>query len=235
MSPESAPAGLDVERALSFLRTSRSSFVRAAAGWLSDFADPVDVLLMLSGDVGQRLGPWETFRFCAVLGLEPTPQVRELGLDVLAEPMEEDDVPPIAQGVAIAWASSLWPAEAAPFAVSTREALTARRDHPRGHPALVAGALLGLAAPSGAAPEAAAFALARGALVDAASTEVAGPVLEAAHLCGDPAVLTQALELVERSQQPDGGLLALGGHDALRGFSTLRALGVTLRRGGSSQ
>lgn len=89
-------SAFDRAAALSFLDASRSRFVREASQWLQTFDDSADVLFSLSGDVGQKMGPWETFRFCALLGLSASSAVQELARDVLSETPPSMRAPPIA-------------------------------------------------------------------------------------------------------------------------------------------
>ena len=221
-----------------FLAASRSRFVRIALEWLTTWEDPVDVLFALSGDVGQAFGPWDTFRYCALLGLAPAKAVRELGLDVLAEPVEAPRFAPVSEAFALAHARATWPEEAAPWAAST---LAALRERPCGtaHPAALAAAALALVSVDPSSPEdevdAAGHALevACGRDPEEASS-AAAEVLEGAALAGRrlPAAAADAVaRLARAAQRDDGGLAAASEARLLRELATLRALGA-LRRGG---
>ena len=100
----------ELTQAYSFLLQARSPFVRDASRWIINWDDPAPALVALSGDVGQRLGPFDTFRMCALLGLGHSQAVRTLGLDVLVEPFhEQGQASLMGQALAIAHAYDIWP------------------------------------------------------------------------------------------------------------------------------
>lgn len=226
---------IDTGAALAFLAQSRSPFLRLAGEWLDRFDDPGELLVVLSGDVGQHLGPWDTFRHCALLGLFHSAAVRALGLDVLSEPLDAGGhPPPIAPALALAWARDRWPEEPAPHAARYLQALGERADG-QIPDALVAAAELALAHPAGAAPDDGVFhaALARcgAALEGETAAALAVPIWEAAVLAGSPQGLDAlAARAAAAGQEADGGLRGLDPHPILRGFVTLRAVGLVKRQ-----
>lgn len=215
---------LDVEAARAFLGRSRSRLLREGARWLAEREDPVDLLFLLSRDTADAMGPWDTFRYAALLGLTPAGPVRELGLDVLAEPPAEDDrLPPLHHALALAWAKRSFPAEDAPFAGAVLAAL-------RGRPAAGAPRALLLAAELALAPltnePTGGLVAALEALLereDGATT--ATTTLEAFVLAGASAgARERAIERLAQGQQEDGGLSAPVDNAIVRGLTTLRAL-----------
>ena len=50
-----------LNKAFEYLYSLESVFLRNAVSWMRDMKDPTDVLLDLSQNLGQNLGPWETF------------------------------------------------------------------------------------------------------------------------------------------------------------------------------
>src|SRR5690606_22545258 len=116
--------------------------LREAARWLVERDDPVDLLFILSRDTADAMGPFDTFRYASLLGMLPAAPVRELALDVLAEPLsDEDPLPPVHHAFALAWAKRGLPDEDAPHAAAVLGALRARK--PAGaHAALLASAEL---------------------------------------------------------------------------------------------
>ncbi len=213
-------SGLDKERALAFLDRSRSAFLREAATWLRTFDDNADVLMLLSGDVGQQFGPWETFRFCALLGLGSSGAVQELALDVLAEP-------PSPRGVPLA----------AAFAVAHAKELTVDADAPYWD------AFVERLREAASNDDSAAFgiACARLALQDAEArldpNEILLPAfaplstlaLEAALGRGHDDVAAAALNALATGQDDEGAAAAEARHPVLRGLVTLRALALQAR------
>lgn len=221
---DSAP--LDTSRALAFLEKSRSRLLREAARWLRERDDPVDLLFILSRDTAEALGPFDTFRYAALLGLTPAPAVRELGLDVLAEPLTEGDrLPPVHHALALAWAKRSLPDEDAPYASSVLEALRARKD-PNAHPALLCSAELALLPLTGEDPSETLGTLAR--LLDAEDAPtVATTAYEALVLSAAKGALVEAaLARMSEGQREDGGLSAQLEHPVVRGLATLRAVCV---------
>ena len=220
---------MDEAAAVRFLSASRSRFVLTALDWLTTGEDPVDVLFLLSREVGQALGPWDTYRLCALLGLGRSPSVRELGLDVLAEPVSRPRFAPVSEAFALAHARVALPEEEAPWAGKVRAALL---ESPAGAapPAAIAAAAWALAGQDPtiedgtlqAAAEASAQAL-QGPFGPRAAAEG----LEALLLVGARAPIS-AVEAVGKiaaaSQQADGGLSAPSDAPRLRELATLRAL-----------
>jgi hypothetical protein len=224
--------------ALKFLEESHSSFFQVTADWLRTLQDPSDVVLALSREVGEAIGPWETFRFCALLGLAESPAVKDLGLDVLEEGLDPDDSsPPLAQAFAIAHAHLAYPAEAAPHAPAVLSALSG--DAPEGVPGfLLAAAQVALTGPSGICRDDAYFARAQAVCMGALEGEEAGvaspSILEACLLGGvgpKERLSRLAREALGAAQQPDGGFVALAKNRLVRAFVTARAVAL-LRRGG---
>lgn len=214
----------DEGRALSFLAKSRSRLLREAARWLTERDDPVDLLFILSRDTADALGPFDTFRYAALLGLTPAPPVRELGLDVLAEPLSDGDrLPPVHHALALAWAKRALPSEDAPYASSVLKALRARKD-PNAHPALLASAELALLPLVGEDPSETLGTLAR--LLDAEDAPaVATTAYEALVLSAAKGALVEAaLARMSEGQREDGGLSAQLEHPVVRGLATLRAV-----------
>jgi hypothetical protein len=226
--------------ALDFLDSTGSPFFMATAQWLRDLNDPSEVLIALSREVGDAIGPWETFRYCALLGLGESPAVRELGLDVLDEELDPSDpTPPLAQALAIAHAKLAYPQEDAPHAEAVLLALGQRQgDDGEIPPFLIGAAMVALSGPGGAARDDALFAQAQATCIAALEGEaapVACPtILEACLLGGvgpKEKLSRLARETLGRAQQADGGFVALADNKLVRGFVTARAVAL-LRRGG---
>lgn len=215
---------VDVERALSFLSQSRSRLLREAARWLAERDDPVDLLFILSRDTAEALGPFDTFRHAALLGLVAAPAVRELGLDVLAEPLsDEDKLPPVHHALALAWAKRALPEEEAPHAADVLGALRARKD-PSAHPALLCSAELALLPLVGEDPSETLATLAR-LLDEEDAPRVATTAYEALVLADAKGALVEmALARMSEGQREDGGLSAQLEHPVYRGLTTLRAV-----------
>lgn len=135
---------MDLNSALRFLDSSASRLIALARSWMDTREEPIDLLFVLSREVGQALGPWETFRLCALLGLTPAHAVRELGLDVLAEPVTATcpHLPPVSEAFAVAQARAAWPTEAAPYADPIFQRLCADEATAEGSYAIAAGALV---------------------------------------------------------------------------------------------
>ena len=228
------PPGLDVERALTFVRQTPSRFLSLAADWLTRFDDPVDLLFALCGPAGQALGPWETFRFCALLGLHPAKAVRELALDVLAEPLDATrPAPPIAPAIAIAHAAALDLDAPAAFAEVARDRLARPRDAHLAPPGAVACAQLMLTHAQGPAPDAGCYTKSRAMILDAlddGESALSALAFEAALLSDDQPLATRAQTHLASAQQPDGGLLAWQRKRVLRAYATLRVLALIMRQ-----
>jgi hypothetical protein len=215
---------IDTDRAIAFLAKSRSKLLAESARWLVEYDDPVDLLFILSRDTADAMGPYETFRYAALLGLIPAGPVRELGLDVLAEPLsDEDKTPPVAHAFALAHARRAFPEEDAPYAAHVLDALEERK--PAGmHAGHIAAAKLAVAAVAGEEPAPYADAL-RAALDDDDAVAWSATAYEAAALSeASDALTARALERVSEGQQADGGLTALLSHDVFRGLATLRVV-----------
>jgi hypothetical protein len=228
------PDTLDVDAAADFLSQSRSRFLREAGHWLMTLDDPADVLILLSGDVGQHLGPWDCFRHCALLGLHHSEAVKSLALDVLSELPEPGKGPPVAPAFAVAWAHDRFPDEEAPHAQAMLEMLRETVDDERVPKVLNHAAQLALVGPRGAFPHDLIAGLTED-IIDMtfmqdgeAAKALALPVWEAAVLSGAPAV-DLPREITCSGQQADGGLTALSDNVLLRGFATLRGLALERR------
>lgn len=219
---------VDVERALAFLAKSRSRLLREAARWLTERDDPVDLLFVLSRDTAFALGPFDTFRYAALLGLVPAAAVRELGLDVLAEPLTEGDrLPPVHHALALAWAKRSLPDEDAPYAASVLEALRARKD-PNAHPLLLCSAALALTPLTDGDTSETLATLARYLDAEDART-LATTAYEALLLARAKGALVEAaLARMTEGQREDGGLSAPLEHPVVRGLTTLRAVCLCL-------
>lgn len=236
------PPTFDTAAAARFLEQSRSRFLREAGQWLVALDDPADVLILLSGDVGQHLGPWDCFRHCALLGLHHSAAVKSLALDVLSEEPDPGDGPPIAPAFAVAWAHDRFPEEDAPFAEGLLAMLQATHDDARVPKALNHAAQLALCGPSGAAADELRAEVIEAAIDehllgdDQSSIALAVPVWEAAVVSGASSALAMSRELAIVGQQADGGLTALSDNVLLRGFATLRGLALEqrTRAGGSA-
>lgn len=219
---------IDTEAALSFLSKSRSKLLREAARWLVERDDPVDLLFVLSRDTAEAMGPFDTFRYAALLGLLPANPVRELALDVLAEPLtDKDQLPPLHHALALGWAKRGLPEEDAPHAASVLHGLLTRRSG-GAHEALLASAELALLP---LVEEEQGDVLARlASVLDAEDApQVATTVYEALFLAGAKGALTEAaLAKMAEGQRDDGGLSAQVEHPVYRGLTTLR--GVCLLR-----
>jgi hypothetical protein len=217
-----APAGFDAEAAAKFVEGARSRFCKLAVEWLVTWDDPVDVLFMLSGETGQAFGPWETYRFCALLGLTPADPVKELGLDVLVEPLNAmDKTPPLAHAGALAQAIATLGGEA-PYAEAVLDALEGR-EMPGVPPVMMAAATLGLASQIGDPRAGAAAALVAAELREE-RTPWAVPCLEAAMLAGDEALIEAGRAALVRAQEADGSVFCDHTHPTLKALVTLRAL-----------
>jgi hypothetical protein len=211
---------VDYDRALAFLQRSRSGLVRTAAEWLVEYDDPVELLFVLSRDTADAMGPYETFRYASLLGLTRARAVHELGLDVLAEPLDDAPTPPVPHAFALAHARRAFPDEEAPYAGEVFDALKAREA--RGfHEGLVAAARVAAAWAAGLDAEGEARAVE--VLLEAEDgVQVAATAFEALHLAGLDT--SSALARVTEGQQDDGGLTALSRNDVIRGLTTLRVM-----------
>jgi|GEM_PF-2333676 len=217
--------------ALSFLSSSRSRFLQHAADWLDDFNDPVDVLFMLSQQTGQALGPWETARFCALLGLTPSAPVQEHLQDVLVEPVDGETSPPVAAAMALAHAKDVFVDADTPYAQDLVVALDAGRDKPNVAPCVVDAALLALCHARGALPhddiEAAALRSLPGYLQQ--HPAYATTVLEAAVLANAVDLQAAALDVLGQEQTDAGAICGEERHPIRQGFITLRAVALVKR------
>lgn len=228
---------VQLSSALSFLETCRSDFVAAGASWLRDRQDPGEVLIVASGPLSSTLGPWETYRMLAALGLDGAGSVRELALDVLAEPYEGSMRPPVAQALAIAWAHRAHPAEEAVGAEAVLAALKSA-DDPAVPAPLLDAALLALTGPRGPCDDDAVYARAMGGCSRALETERAPiwaiAVLEACLTGGPDSAHTlskTARRTLADAQEEDGGFPSLTRHHIVRGMVSLRAVAL-LQQGG---
>jgi hypothetical protein len=215
---------IDLEAARAFLAKSRSGLLREAVRWLYERDDPVDLLFILSRDTADAMGPWDTFRYAALLGLTTAGPVRELGLDVLAEPLDEGDrLPPLHHALALAWAKRRFPDAAAPHAAAV---LAALRDRPASSapPALLLAAELALL-PLVHEPTAETSARLLGLVAADDGPGVATTALEALVLAGaGEEARAKASQRMADGQQDDGGLAAPVQNVIVRGLTTLRAL-----------
>jgi hypothetical protein len=220
-----------------FLQQSRSPFLRQAGHWVMHWDDPSDILLALAGDVGQRLGPFETFRTCALLGLARAASVQELGLDVLVEPPQRSTVdgPPAAHAIALGHAHDLWPKKRGPYAEKIRDALVPHvASTNRMHSGNSCAALLALTGEGGISPCPPAHQLAREKCLALLQSDLTGTL---ACMVWEISFLNQstkglrslALNLLQERQHEDGGLLPPSEHILSRGFMTLRALALVKR------
>lgn len=214
---------MDESRAREFLRHSRSRFVREGLRWLEQRDDPVDLLFLLSRDLAEALGPYDTFRHAALLGLAPVPAVRELGFDVMAEPLTTEDGPPLHHALALGWAHAIWPEEEAPHAAQVLEQLQRGPVHGV-HPALLLSSELALSSLLRVSPASRRAQVA--AALDAEDAPAfAATLLEAICLAGlDDDLRLRCLERVAAGQLEDGGLQALVAHPVVRAMTTLRVL-----------
>lgn len=241
---------MDLELALRFLDASHSRLIALARAWMDTREEPIDLLFVLSREVGQALGPWETFRLCALLGLTPAHAVRELGLDVLAEPVSASAgrLPPVAEAFAVAHARATWPQEEAPYATHICDALCAAESGAADSYAIAAAAMAVAVGPGSVAPtahEASPFRVPvvawQPALADVARVKPllrarleGGPLAkgipelsELFRLCPQaiPEDLLPAFHLaVRQAQQPDGGFGALDTSRRFRELITLRTV-----------
>ena len=226
---ETRMIGLELEHAFSFLAESRSGFVRAAADWLQYFDDPIDLLFALTGRTGQALGPWETFRFCALLGLTPHTAVAELAQDVLSEPLSlRFDAAPIAQAFAVAHAADCYPALNTHTAGALVDVLTRHLIEKTPETPFIAAALVAIAKVTGDT-HAQAIGRCSALLADEQNLGIAPAMLEAAVLAGEHNLCALALDALAREQREDGGAASLYEHQILRGYVTLRAIALQLR------
>lgn len=224
---------VQLSKAFEFLNGLDSIFLQNVVVWLREMQDPTDVLLDLSHDVGQNLGPWETFRFCSLLKLTPAQPVQELGQEVLAEPFKvEEKTPAVAQAFALAHAHLHWP-EVDASATSTI------LDHlaqfpPDGLPgSALAAAQMALCGPEGLFPDDHRFAQIMGAQMNGLEQDF--------HPAGLPG-LFEAILLVKlapqhlshrklrsalaQSQLPDGSFPSFSKQRLVRGLVTVKALAL---------
>lgn len=212
-------SGLDRAAAIAFLNASRSRFVREASQWLQTFDDSADVLFSLSGDVGQKFGPWETFRFCALLGLSGSAAVQELARDVLSETPPSMRAPPIAATFAWVHASEIIADDDAHENRPLFERALARAEVSSEDVAF--------------ARDCAFFALGNAANrpADASVTSkefapLATLALEAALGRDDAPLAEAALASLGAHQAADGSVACEAKHPALRAMTTLRAVAL---------
>ena len=215
----------DRARAHALLDRSRFKFIRDVSAWLKTFDDSVDVLFALSGDVGQKFGPWETYRWCAVLGAATSSAVISLGHDVLSETPPASSAPPISSA----------------FAVAHAHELLAPAGAEREQPSLFLAALA--RATTSPPQEALAVQCARLALGDDAvvispavvvseqMASLATLVLEAALGRGPAAepLASAAIASLGQFQTEEGGAAAGATHAFLRELTTVRALALLAR------
>lgn len=221
----------DDERARDALLSSGSRFLAHAADWLAHHDDPVALLLVLTKETGPALGPWATYRWCAVLGLAQVGAVRALARDILDE---EPDHPLVAVDAAFAKAHAA--CVETESALSHRDVVVsflARTDHDD-----VASARLALAHTERAGAEGPthpARALVddvRARLAGARAPSIAGPALEAALLAPKGSrdeALVDAARLALGRAQGDDGLVVVGPRARENRFATLRALALHTR------
>ncbi len=222
---------VDTARALAFLSGSRSKLLREAARWLVERDDAVDLLFILSRDTAETLGPFDTFRYAALLGLLPAAPVRELGLDVLAEPLSDADrLPPVQHALALAWAKRGLPDEESPYAAIVLEALRTRKAgrDVGAHPLLLASAELALLplVPDAMDEQGGEVCARLARLLDEEDAPgLATTAYEALFLAGRHGALHDAaLARMTEGQRDDGGLSAQVEHPVYRGLTTLRAV-----------
>ena len=242
---------MDLPLALQFLDASSSRMIGLARSWMETREEPIDLLFVLSREVGQALGPWETFRLCALLGLTPAHAVHELGLDVLSEPVAASprQLPPVAEAFAIAHARATWPNEPGPYTSTVFERLHEAEGESADSYAIAAGAVVSALAngPSSAEeventpfrvpelpwrPEAQevkqAFPLLQARLEQGPLEKGVPELAELVRLC--PPVLSGDLRhrfdrAITHAQQEDGGF---GGARASRRFRELTTLRMVL-------
>jgi len=224
---------VQLSKAFEFLEGLESDFLHNVVHWLRHMQDPTDVLLDLSHDLGQNLGPWETFRFCSLLKLTPAQPVRGLGEEVLAEPYEpEEGIPPVAQAFALAHAHFHWPEIAAPAAPQILAALQAFSGGVLPASVLDA-AQMALCGPGGACPDEILFGQLTGNRTDDldAGTEAAGisAVFEAClvtQLGAQHPLHRRFRDSLAQSQLPDGSFPAFATQRMVRGLVTVKALAL---------
>jgi hypothetical protein len=226
-------AGFDVEKAAHALAESGSRFCAHAADWLVHMDDPVALLLVLTKETGPALGPWATFRWCALLGLSPSVAVRGLAADVASE-APDHPLSAVDAAFAKAHVKDLY-GDLTVEHVDTVVDMLARTDNDDVPVARLALANAGLA------PSESSFA----ALIDATwssehAVRAAGPVLEALLLVAPVArqqeLVARAVHMLAESQD-ESGLVVVSGRArgdrasdrSANRFVTLRALALTTR------
>lgn len=220
-------------QAFDFLEGLESDFLQNVVDWLRHMRDPTDVLLDLSHDLGQNLGPWETFRFCSLLKLTPADPVRGLGEEVLAEPYNpEGGIPPVAQAFALAHAHFHWPSLPAPAAAEVLAHLQTFTDDSL-PAAVLDAAQLALTGPQGLCPDEALF----GQLMGARTQELGetmvpagiSPLFEAcllSQLGAQHPFHRHLRELMSQSQLSDGSFPSFAQQRMVRGLVTVKALAL---------
>ena len=242
---------MDLSLALRFLDSSSSRMIGLARSWMETREEPIDLLFVLSREVGQALGPWETFRLCALLGLTPAHAVRELGLDVLHEPVvsSRQHLPPVAEAFAIAHARATWPQEPSPYAAFVCDCLCEADEESTNSYAIAAAAMASALASTTASEQAGnqapfqvpvlgwqpdapaiarALSLLRARLQEGPLEKGVPELAEIFRLCPDAisADLQDAFRhAISLAQQDDGGF---GGAKASRRFRELTTLRVVL-------
>ena len=222
------------DHAVQFLQSVRSPFVREATRWLLEWDDPAPTLLALAGDVGQKLGPFETFRMCALLGLAHSRAVKELGREVLAEPAHDPaNLHPFHQALAVAHAHHIWPTIADTPPDGLLDALRLMlNDGP--HPTLSALGILCLVGNDGLMPDEQlmnkVFSICDQAKPEEEMSAFPIFLLEATFLNEQTSGLREkALSWLGQRQDADGGLGSASQHQSIRAMETLRTLALSLR------
>ncbi|MCP4499338.1 MAG: hypothetical protein GY822_05150 [Deltaproteobacteria bacterium] len=223
----------DVDKALQFLGTSRSRFLQYAGEWLTDFGDPVDVLMMLASETGQAVGPWESARLCCLLGLSPSSSVLSLLEDVLDEPVSGEPRPPISAAMAVAHAKDVLHEKEAQYARELVLALDAGRANTQVSPCLIDAALLSICHGQGAYPEAAVETAATRSLLGYLDDfpHFSTTILEAALLSSQQELIEKSIRVLGTHQQESGNVPGQETHVIRQGFITLRAVALFKRIG----
>jgi len=215
----------DVEKAAHALSESGSRFCAHAADWLMHMDDPVALLLVLTKETGPALGPWATFRWCALLGLTPASAVRALADDIASE---EPDHPLASVDAAFAkgHAKSVYP-ELAVANVDEIVRMLARTDHDDVETARLALAQAGLAESDARDARSATV---RALLDDQRHARRADVALEAALLASrDDRLADHALSILSAAQRDDGLVSSSSKRVRDDRFTTLRTLALVTR------
>jgi hypothetical protein len=227
---------MDVQSASIYLAASAFPLIRHGEQWLNHWEDPTDLLFALAGEASQSLGPFETFRICAFMGLGPAPAVQDLGYEVLQEPPEQTPRlnQTISHALALAHAHDLWPEKNAPFGYDIVRQLALSAESSEQTKFLAAMGLLALIGKGGLCPDP----NASESLLDTCFDEIAqldpavrgAMMLEISFLNQDMYDLREAAQqLLREAQNQDGSFLGPAAPRFDNELATLRNLALFQR------